>query len=63
MTLVNVASNEILGDDTLKILLNLTKPMGKVVFRSSGGDFQSRLLLTGFVNVTVSDSTIGNDFW
>lgn len=61
VTLVNVASNDILNDDILKILLNLTKPMGKVVFHSSGDDFQSRLLLTGFVNVRSSGSTIGNN--
>lgn len=60
VTLVNVASNELLNDDTLKILLNLTKPKGKVVFHySASDDFQSRLVLTGFVNVTVSGSTIG----
>lgn len=60
ITLVNVASNDILNDEVLKILLNLTKPKGKVVFHSSGEDFQSRLLLTGFVNVILSGSTIGN---
>lgn len=59
---INVTSNDTLSDDVLKTLLLLTKPKGKIVFSSNinaDDDFKSRLLLTGFVNVTFNGSMNG----
>lgn len=55
--LVNNPSISTLNDESLKVLLNLVKTKGKVVFASGKSpELESRLVLTGFVNVKQEDS-------
>jgi hypothetical protein len=55
--LVNNPSIAALNEETLKVLLNLVKPKGKVVFATVKSDeLESRLVLTGFVNVKHEES-------
>lgn len=50
--LVNTSSVATLNDDSLKLLINLVKPKGKLVFNSSkNNDLEARLVLSGYVNV------------
>ncbi|XP_070506456.1 anamorsin homolog [Chironomus tepperi] len=54
---VHVSSVLSLFDDSLKNMLNLVKPKGKVVFSLSQDEsFEKRLLLLGYVNASYNES-------
>jgi hypothetical protein len=55
--LVNNPSIAALNEESLKVLLTLVKPKGKVVFATvKSNELESRLVLTGFVNVKHEES-------
>jgi 16S rRNA G1207 methylase RsmC len=52
VVLVSNPSIASLNEESLKVLLNLTKPKGKIVFATQkDNELESRLVLSGFVNV------------
>lgn len=56
--LVNISTLSLLTDENVKLLLNLVKPKGKVVFSSARNDeLESLLVLSGFVNVKFAEAS------